>query len=733
MSVPDEIISEILSPALKVSDDAFADMSPKSPFANYTESSSAYLLVCKSWLRVATPLLYNVVILRSKAQARALERSLSQNKELGRFIKKLRVEGGFGPSMHSVLRCAPNISDLYLTLEVYSPDTTEGLCAGLKLINPIRFILSERQSGALKNNMVLNLTKAVAEAIKGWDRLRFFHCQDLNYSERTRGSILDSLASTACVHTVVVPWLLPAKSMKEWLQACPLREIIIAEPVPLQKLQHVLYQELLASTNPIVKYTVEGRGEGRAAGDDNSEWTTSASAPPHIAPFSNPLFTPMAAEPQEVQDSIWSRIVYFAMNVPQRTVAPIGEASWGMQIRGLGRENLNLSNPRIGMRRLLCVSQRFHFVGLPHYYAHVTLRDECPGPESLRRVLAKYPTLGAQIQTLRGVFECQLDHAGGDSMNAVLSRTTSLRRIVSLHKDPYRRPCLYSEVSISWAAFNTVVIHAGATLTEFSASINATAPAVPVSSNVFAELTALEKLDWTCKAPLKGNVDANSLRNLRQLRVNEVDASFFLVFSAIRLPSLTQLVLFPECTVPEHTFWQSHGHGARLVDLEISHHIVESLRTSTSILDLCPNLQALVVGWAEPNFMIPTPNEIAPLRKEDLVSYQPAIALLKITFKVYFRLRPYEHTPEGSNSVSISAKAVLTSWEKFFLDFPLDSLPNLREIVVTCFRWPQTEHEISKSGWVRAAERLLKHQVTIADEHGKKWRARLKFRGKTEQ
>ncbi|KAJ7119067.1 hypothetical protein C8R44DRAFT_923002 [Mycena epipterygia] len=65
-SLPDEIISEILSPALKVSDEVFSDTADVSPFATYSESSSAYLLVCKAWLRVATPLLNNVVILRSK-------------------------------------------------------------------------------------------------------------------------------------------------------------------------------------------------------------------------------------------------------------------------------------------------------------------------------------------------------------------------------------------------------------------------------------------------------------------------------------------------------------------------------------------------------------------------------------------------------------------------------------------------------------------------------------------
>ncbi|KAJ7768923.1 hypothetical protein B0H16DRAFT_1781115 [Mycena metata] len=55
--LPDEIVSEILSPALKVSEGKFSDNeSQVSPFASPSVSSSAALVVCKAWLRVATPL-----------------------------------------------------------------------------------------------------------------------------------------------------------------------------------------------------------------------------------------------------------------------------------------------------------------------------------------------------------------------------------------------------------------------------------------------------------------------------------------------------------------------------------------------------------------------------------------------------------------------------------------------------------------------------------------------------
>jgi hypothetical protein len=115
--VPDEIVSEILTPLLNHSDEVFCDQSEK-PLLDPDHSASRYLLVSKSWLRVSTPLLYNVVFLRTTAQAKALQAALKSTKDLGLFIKKLRVEGGFGNAMHTILQCAPNLSDLYLTLYI---------------------------------------------------------------------------------------------------------------------------------------------------------------------------------------------------------------------------------------------------------------------------------------------------------------------------------------------------------------------------------------------------------------------------------------------------------------------------------------------------------------------------------------------------------------------------------------------------------------------------------------
>ncbi|KAJ6505661.1 hypothetical protein C8R47DRAFT_1243489 [Mycena vitilis] len=95
--------------------------------------------------------LYHVAVFRSKAQARALQQTLHTNPDLGRFIKMLRVEGGFSPAMHEILDKSPNISDLFLSLLIHAPGSTGGLVSGLSLINPTRMSIFDHSGKQLRN------------------------------------------------------------------------------------------------------------------------------------------------------------------------------------------------------------------------------------------------------------------------------------------------------------------------------------------------------------------------------------------------------------------------------------------------------------------------------------------------------------------------------------------------------------------------------------------------------
>jgi hypothetical protein len=169
--VPDEILSQILTPLLEHPDEVFRDQSAK-PLLDPGFSSSSYLLVCKAWLRMSTPLLYKTVVLRTTAQAEALLAVLTCNRQFGLFIAKLRVEAGFPSAIHTILKFAPKITDLYLTLYIWASDDVGGLCSGLSLINPRRVIFHDAVPNTpKKNKQTEQLFSALLELVPKWDKL----------------------------------------------------------------------------------------------------------------------------------------------------------------------------------------------------------------------------------------------------------------------------------------------------------------------------------------------------------------------------------------------------------------------------------------------------------------------------------------------------------------------------------------------------------------------------------
>jgi hypothetical protein len=160
-ALADETLRDIFALHLTVPDDAFASTSATSPFAGVASSSSELLVVCKRWMRVATPLLYETVILRSTAQAQALAEALKKN-SFGPFIRKLRCEGGYGASVGKIIRAAPNISDFCFTLNLWSEDRPKPMCDAMSFMNPRRVVVISAAS-VLKSNAP---TRMVAEKLE---------------------------------------------------------------------------------------------------------------------------------------------------------------------------------------------------------------------------------------------------------------------------------------------------------------------------------------------------------------------------------------------------------------------------------------------------------------------------------------------------------------------------------------------------------------------------------------
>ncbi|KAK7035983.1 F-box domain-containing protein [Favolaschia claudopus] len=686
-SLPDELVSEILSPALKVSDEVFSNTDHVSPFATYGESTSAYLIVCKSWLRVATPLLYNTVVLRSKAQAKSLATVLSGSSELGHFIKKLRVEGGFGPAMQTILRCSPNITDLFLTLEIYSSDNTGGLCRGLSLINPSRFILQDFKDKILDNKMVSQLLEALSQSSGKWSNLVVFDCPFYGYGTEAQEAIVPAFRSKQ-LHTVVIPHYGMIPWAYSTFKACPLKTIQIKQPMgSWERTQLPEDDPVLMS---LLKFTHRKNPKAKVP-----EITPD---PPLIPPSLNPSFVPLTNASKEVQDAIWARVLYFAM--PPRKLA------------------------------LLMVSKSLHRLALSYYYADIVVRT-CDELARLSSILTREPTLGAHICTLSFTYynwdyrylSDLSDEDSDDSVEdlvqessvanklsraawilAIVSRTSNLTRFgdQNLTKLSFVGDVMPGEQpSITWDAFEALVTCSGPSLREVSLCVY---PGKHVSPVVFNNFTALRMLLWKSDSVFinVSDISVDALPHLEELRVLATDSSFLSVLSRTTLQSLRR-VSFPSRSCGSlRAFLENHG--SKLSELSISKASSESL--GVELLELCPNLSILSLYWERYNTF--------PPKAEILHPPNTVPSLEKIVFGMPSQL---------------SSKDKVSRWDAFFADFNPQHLSGLREIQCKCFLWPTTERDIAKSDWVRWADKLLnRHGVHFSDKNGTKWRPRLKVK-----
>ena len=153
--LPEEILKAVSSLALHVPDHRFRDTSRNPPLARVDASSSVVLLVCKRWLRIATPVLYDTVIVCSTAQAQALVNALLQEPQFARLVKRIRLEINCPPAL-------ANIAKWFSALEEVAVAASMGYDA--RLNNMHKFLRSVNPSAG--HFTVYNTSS------DGWDRIR---------------------------------------------------------------------------------------------------------------------------------------------------------------------------------------------------------------------------------------------------------------------------------------------------------------------------------------------------------------------------------------------------------------------------------------------------------------------------------------------------------------------------------------------------------------------------------
>ncbi|KAJ7756214.1 hypothetical protein B0H16DRAFT_695140 [Mycena metata] len=549
--LPDEILSEILSPALKVSDEAFStthSYDVASPFMTFSESSSAFLLVCKAWLRVATPLLYNVVVIRSKAQAQTLAGTLKLNPALGGWVKKLRAEGGYAISMLKILQTCKNVTDVYLRVAILRSDNTCGLCRGLHLLNPLRIIIDygDRYGGTF---VCGKLVDALSECILAtWKRLAVAAVSD---SVRDEG-IFNALALAPNLDT----FLLLDMPYSQAPQTRTFLKVVAANPALKQIRVNPHKSRKVNASEPYKKSfyeEVKKDTELRALFD----WTDKELLDPSPSlPFVYPAR--LAAAPV-AEDAIWSRVLYFALcrdpSLPEWAFFPI-------------------LSP-------LLVCKKFARLGVPHLYEDPLLKSRA-GLYSFAAQLAAQPALGLRVRHLT-------INTRGDlsTFTAILAQTPGLTELRGTWNcQPITRQ-VFDALSESTAGSN-LQSFGGIPLSK----VHGMNPAV------FALFPRMVEFGWDSVTTFKtapALVPTNAFNLLVKLTVNAFETSFLNVLSQMDLPSL-RIVVFAataEAGVKDGPkFFEKHGPKLQEVTLSAAQ-IADS---KLAIWRNCPAMTVLSVA-----------------------------------------------------------------------------------------------------------------------------------------
>ncbi|KAJ7622512.1 hypothetical protein FB45DRAFT_1091487 [Roridomyces roridus] len=496
--IPDEIIHEILSPALSVSDDTFSARFLNSAPVPCLESSSAILLVCKAWLRVATPLLYHTVILGSKGQAQALSVALRSNQDLGRLVKKLRVESGYGTLMHKILQATKNLTDIFIPLEFDKGENACGLCRGLQLIDPVRVIITYDPFKATTPKLVRDLVGVLIEYIPKWKNLAIFEMphestDDIDSSHNETFALPLKVAPN--LRTLVLSW-----NQRDlfWEGAIPpyisriIRNPSLQEIRPKARSRKVLAPDFLE--------TVQQSAKLQALVDPNLFGPTRAFVYP----------SQLAAKPT-VADAIWDH----SDDNSERDEMP------------------TLCGPLLRL-------------GTPHFYKNIYITT-CESMRLFTRRLLLQPSLGAHVRRL---FICRHDEKTLNDLQNIFSRVPRMAEFSSA-----------GTLILPWPMFDELTHRYGPYLDSFR-GVTVTRCPHRVDPTIFYRLSKIQDFTWKSDTEFHTTINSfaarNALDNLKELTVSLAHPSFFAVLSQMHLPSLSTVVL---CTVGVDTrlFFKKHG------------------------------------------------------------------------------------------------------------------------------------------------------------------------------
>ena len=174
LSFPEEVLERILALCVDAQTDAFAN--PSWHTRQVSRRASSILLVNRTFLRIATPLLYNTVVVRSAYQlSTILDNVFRPHPELASFVKTVAISGGSYDGLDDFVRLCVNLEEFDMTLDntPWEEDVRERFGESLMGMRKIKSLVV-RKDAYLTQEKPKHLMGQLSNAIASWTSLVSF-------------------------------------------------------------------------------------------------------------------------------------------------------------------------------------------------------------------------------------------------------------------------------------------------------------------------------------------------------------------------------------------------------------------------------------------------------------------------------------------------------------------------------------------------------------------------------
>jgi hypothetical protein len=171
LSFPEEVLERILTLCVDAQTDAFAN--PSWHTRQVSRRASSILLVNKTFLRIATPLLYNTVVIRSSHQLNTvLENVFRPNPGLAAFVRTVAISGGSYDGLDDFVRLCVNLEEFDMTLDntPWEADLREKFGQSLIGMKKIKSLVVRKDAYLTQEKPKL-LMNQLSNAIVSWTSL----------------------------------------------------------------------------------------------------------------------------------------------------------------------------------------------------------------------------------------------------------------------------------------------------------------------------------------------------------------------------------------------------------------------------------------------------------------------------------------------------------------------------------------------------------------------------------